>query len=114
MRSPGARAATPMNPEVLPTVFGPSSTRSSPPRRRSAGTSWTEIRAVVVSGIAALLSDRRGRPPFDPFLDDGELHLAVAVDPLGHAGVVDRRGGLHGEVLHPGHPGAAGDLVVAP
>src|SRR5436189_5681487 len=32
MLSPGASVATPMNPDWAPTVFGPSSARTSPPR----------------------------------------------------------------------------------
>src|ERR1039457_3542724 len=50
----------------------------------------------------------------DDLLDMGHLHGGVPVDPVGHRGVVSRRGGLHVEVLNPPHFYAAADLPVFP
>src|SRR5262249_22678746 len=58
--------------------------------------------------------DHRGECRFDDALDPGLLHRRVDVDPRGHPGVVERRVGLHREVLDPAHPHAAVDLAVLP
>src|SRR5919107_1760339 len=54
MRSPGSIVATPMKPEVEPTVFGLRTVRTSPPRRVSASTSSADRISCGLSAFASV------------------------------------------------------------
>src|ERR1700733_4965209 len=103
MRSPGASVATPMNPDVDPTLFGLSSVRTSPPRLVSAGTSSSE--QICTSPAGACVESELMNPPVvvgtGPSLSD-PLRLVNAAGPAAPSGIdLGPRPGRHEHVAAP-------------